>query len=85
MNIDAWQSYVLKGLDNLYTIVKSCNDILENRIHKNLRLIGQRRLLILPNDRSVTLDEFIELEESCIRENAEYLRGKNSEVSCPDV
>lgn len=43
------------------------NDIVENRIHKNLRLITKTILVSLPNDRAMTLEEFVEMQEASVR------------------
>ena len=49
------------------------NDILENRIEKNLKILSRSILVHLPDDESVTLDDFVTMQEKAVRDTTEQL------------
>ena len=59
MNIDAYKASIQAGLSRLEDLVTKINDIVENRIQKNLKQISRTVLVSLPSERAVALDEFV--------------------------
>jgi len=80
MNIDAYKAHVAAGLHRLEELVRNVNDIIENRIEKNLRVVSKTLLVNLPPDRSFSLDEFVSMQQDHVQEQASILQGKNQEV-----
>ena len=50
MNIDAYKHHIHTGLQKLEELVSNINDIIENRVEKNLKLVSRTGLVELPND-----------------------------------
>lgn len=80
MNIDAYKSHVQTGLHRLEELIRIVNDVVENRVEKNLRVVSKTLLVNLPPDRSFTLDEFVSMQQEHVQEQANILQGKNQEV-----
>eukprot|EP01041_Mallomonas_annulata_P002980 gene2980-5847_t len=80
MNIDTYKDQIHFGLAKLEDLVTKINDIVENRIHKNLKLIGRCILVNLPSDISVALDEFVSMQEAAVKQTTVFLTSKNLEV-----
>lgn len=80
MNIDAYKLDIHVGLQRLEELISKVNDILENRIEKNLKIISRSVLVHLPEDESVTLDDFVQMQEKAVRDMTEQLMAKNMEV-----
>jgi len=80
MNIDAYKSHVYTGLHRLEQLVHNINDIIENRIEKNLKQVSKTVLVNLPSDRSYTLEEFVAMQEEHIAVQAASLQDKNVEI-----
>jgi len=80
MNIDAYKQHVHHGLHRLEELVHNVNDLVENRIEKNLRIVSKTLLVILPPDRSFTLEEFVGAQQDHVHEQSSILQGKNMEV-----
>jgi len=87
MNIDAFKDHVHAGLHSLEELVTNVNDIIENRIEKNLKVVSKTMLVELPDDKSMTLDDFVDLQKNHIRSAAMALQSKNLEVeaACDDL
>ena len=68
------------ALQQLEDLITKINDLVENRIEKNLKIIARTILVDLPEDKSVTLDEFVSMQELAVREQTEMLVSKNLEV-----
>ena len=77
MNIDAYKSHIHDGLSRLEELVSKVNDIVVTRIQKNLKQISRSLLIVLPLDRTITLDEFVSMEETCVRNTTIQLAMKN--------
>lgn len=56
------------------------NDILDNRVEKNVKIVSNSSLVVLPQDRSFSLDEFIHTEEAHVRQQTALMQSKNAEV-----
>ena len=80
MNIDAYKHHIHSGLKKLEELVTNINDIIENRIEKNLKLVSKCVLVDLPTDRSTQLNEFVALQEKRIAVQSRFLNGKNVEI-----
>ena len=80
MNIDAYKHHVHTGLQRLEELVININDLIENRIEKNLKTVSKSLLVSLPADESFTLEDFVAMQEVYIARKAELLQGKNVQV-----
>jgi dynein heavy chain len=61
-------------------LVTNINDIIENRIEKNLKVVSRTVLVDLPSDRSFSLDDFVATQRRHIRKSGTILQGKNVEI-----
>jgi dynein heavy chain len=80
MNIDAYKLHVQNGLQRLNRLIVTINDIIENRIEKNMKRIAKSSLVTLPDDRTVTLSEFVQLQQQHIAQVAKSLQNLNLSV-----
>ena len=80
MNIDSYIQHVMAGLRRLEELVCNINDVIENRVEKNLKTVSQTLLLELPEDAAFTLDDFVSLQQDSITKRVSFLQGKNLEV-----
>ena len=80
MNLGTYAAKVRTSLNQLEHLVGTINDLVENRIEKNLKVMARILLVDLPTDRSVTLDEFVSMQEMKVRTESEILVAKNLEV-----
>ena len=80
MNIDAYKHHIHTGLQRLEELVNNINDIIENRIDKNLRTVTQMMLVDLPADKSFSLEDFVMTQEAFSQKKAANLQGKNVEI-----
>jgi len=80
MNIDAYKSHIHSGLSKLEELVENINDIIENRIEKNLKIVSKTLLVDLPDAESFTVEEFVKMQEKHIARQSTLLQGKNLEV-----
>lgn len=56
------------------------NDLIEQRVERNLKLVSKTLLVSLPEDGSVLLEEFVSMQESHVERQTEMLQAKNLEV-----
>ena len=80
MNVDAYKQHIQSGLHRLEDLITKINDIVENRIQKNLKQISRSVLVSLPSERAVTLDEFVLMQEGAVKSATSLLTMKNLEV-----
>ncbi|OQS07437.1 dynein heavy chain [Thraustotheca clavata] len=80
MNIEAYRNHIHIGLQRLEELVTNINDIIENRVEKNLRIVSKTMLVDLPTDQSFSLEEFVSMQGSNIRRAGALLQGKNIEI-----
>lgn len=80
LNIDQYKASIYTGLRRLEEMVMKINDIVENRIQKNLKQISRTILVSLPNERAVTLEEFVAMQEASVRATTYQLAMRNLEV-----
>ena len=80
MNIDAYKAQIQSGLTKLEDLVNKINDIVENRVQKNLKQISRTVLVSLPEGRTLALDEFVTMQEGSVKDATGLLTMKNVEV-----
>ncbi|KAL4479549.1 hypothetical protein ABPG72_018535, partial [Tetrahymena utriculariae] len=81
MNIETYLYYVHQGLKKLEQLVIKVNDIIENRIENNLKIVSKVVLVHLPHDiKPLSLDSFVQLQEEYINSKTDFLTSKNVEV-----
>jgi dynein heavy chain len=80
MNIDAYKAQIQAGLTRLEDLVTKINDIVENRIQKNLKQISRTVLVSLPSERTLPLDEFVLIQETSVKNSTNLLAMKNIEI-----
>jgi dynein heavy chain len=80
MNIDTYKMHIQAALTRLEDLVTKINDIVENRIQKNLKQISRAVLVSLPSERAVALDEFVLMQETAVKASTVLLTMKNLEV-----
>lgn len=78
--LESYKSSIFSGLHRLEEMVMKINDIVENRIQKNLRLITKTVLVSLPYDRAMTLEEFVEMQEASVKTCTHQLAIRNLEI-----
>jgi dynein heavy chain, axonemal len=77
MNIDSYKASVRAGLRRLEELVGNVNDIIENRIEKNLKIVSKTLLVDLPDDHGFTVQEFVDAQKAHIAARSRLLQGKN--------
>lgn len=81
MNIDGFIQNVQEGLAKLEQLIITVNDIIDNRIENNLKLISKVILVMLPKDgKPMSLNKFVDSQKDYIEERAEFLICKNIEI-----
>jgi len=80
MNIDSYKAHIHSGLRKLEELVANINDIIENRIEKNLKLVSKTLLVDLPDAESFTVEDFVKMQEKHIAKQSTLLQGKNLEI-----
>ena len=80
MNIDAYKQHIQTGLRKLEELVVNINDIIENRIEKNLKIVSRTLLVDLPDSDSFTVEDFVKMQEKHIAKQSTLLQGKNLEI-----
>ena len=81
MNIDGFIQNVQLALSRLEQLIITVNDIIDNRIENNLKLISKVILVMLPQDgKQMSLNAFVESQKEHIESQAELLMCKNIEI-----
>ncbi|OQR97844.1 dynein heavy chain, outer arm [Achlya hypogyna] len=80
MNIDAYKLQAHLGLQRLEELINSVNDMIENRVEKNLKVVSKAVLASLPTDQSFALDDFVRAQERNVMTVTTMLAAKNTEV-----
>jgi len=80
MNIESFLQSVHDILARFEYLVLQVNDIISNRIQKNLDLITNMQLLNLPRDRSLAVRDFAGIQRQHIDQCSEVLHRKNEEI-----
>jgi dynein heavy chain len=80
LNIDPFINHVHAGLKKLQELVSCINDIIENRIEKNLKIVSKALLVDLPENTSFSVSDFVVMQQSHITARSRLLQGKNMEI-----
>jgi len=80
LNIDPYINHVHSGLQKLQELVTCINDIIENRVEKNLKIVSKTLLVDLPEASSFTVSDFVVMQQSHISGQSRLLQGKNMEI-----
>ncbi|CAM9666191.1 unnamed protein product, partial [Choristocarpus tenellus] len=80
LNIESYKLSIHDALHRLEVIIMKTNDIVDNRIEKNLRIIRRTVLVNMPQDRSLSLEDFVEMQEHSVRVTTDLLVERNIEV-----
>ncbi len=80
MNIEAYQNQVHADLNILDEFVSNINDIIENRIEKNLGIASKILLVNLPVDRTFNIQEFLDVQCTHIETCGKLIEDKNIEI-----
>ncbi|KAL7522596.1 hypothetical protein ACHAWX_007291 [Stephanocyclus meneghinianus] len=80
LNIDPFINHVHTGLNKLQELVSCINDIIENRIEKNLKIVSKTLLVDLPDNTSFSVSDFVVMQQSHITIRSRLLQGKNMEI-----
>lgn len=81
MNLDSFLKSVWESLAQLEQLVCGVNDIMESLVDANLRLVSRVSLAELPEDnRLVSLEDFVDIQERHVRRTTEWLVAKNQET-----
>jgi dynein heavy chain len=80
LNIDPYINHLHSGLKKLQELVSCINDIIENRIEKNLKIVSKTLLVDLPEKSSFTVSEFVLMQQNHITVRSRLLQGKNMEI-----
>ena len=80
MNIDGYLHRIHSGLFKLDDLVTKIRDLIENRTNRNLKNVSQMLLVSIPQDESISLDRFVDMQEKFIKDQAALMAAKNLEV-----
>ena len=70
MNIDAYLHRIHHAMQALDELVRKVSDMLTNRVEANVTRLGRTRLVRLPTDQTVTIDDFKSHQSKMIRARA---------------
>ena len=80
MNIDGYLMRIHGGLAKLELLISKMQDMLENRIEANLKVVAKKTMVDLPDDQSFTYEEFKSTQTKFIKRQTDDLIVRNSEV-----
>jgi len=80
MNIDPFITHVQGGLRRLDELVSNVNDVVENRIEKNLKVVSKCLLVDLPDNASFTVSDFVDMQRQHFAVKSAMLQEKNAEI-----
>ena len=80
MNIDHFIDQIRVSLQKLRCLVTNVNDIINNRIEKNLKFISKTLLVDLPTDASFTIADFLLKQQKYVSSKVIMLQNKNKEI-----
>jgi dynein heavy chain len=80
MNIDTFISTLHQVLARFEYLVSQINDIITNRVQKNLNLVATMFLLNVPLGRTFTLRDFVALQRTHLESCTDVLLAKNEEI-----
>lgn len=81
MHIESYLEDVWKELDKLEQLVMTVNDLMENCINANLKLVSNVLLVSLSEEQElVTLEEFVDMQERHVRSTIDFLVAMSLEI-----
>ena len=80
LNIDAFLASLNLSIQRFSDLVSQCNDVIANRIEKNLRMIAGMAMFELSPGKVTTLKEFVSANGQRVQRQAEVINQKNEEV-----
>jgi len=81
LNIEQYFETVDAALFKMDDVVSKMNDIIENRIEKNLKEISKTSLVDLaPEKFPFLVDDFVTIQEQYVKDQSSYMDAKNLEV-----
>jgi dynein heavy chain, axonemal len=80
MSIESFLAHVRNGIARLEYLLLNINDLVENRIRKNLQMIGRVLLVDIPSDCALPVAEFVKRQRAHIQKCQRVLLQKNLEV-----
>ncbi|KAJ1621951.1 hypothetical protein T492DRAFT_1149371 [Pavlovales sp. CCMP2436] len=81
MNIDGFLHVLNAGLRAVKELMGRVRDLTENRIERQIRVVGAMRLLDLdPARETLSLDEFLQIQDTRLREQGQRLRARAGEI-----
>jgi len=80
MNIDAYLHRIHQSMTILDELVRKVSDILENRVEANVKKVARLKMVRLPSDQTVMIDDFKSQQVKMVRSRAHQLRIKNEEI-----
>jgi dynein heavy chain len=80
MNIDGYLRRVHDGLGRLEELISKLNDVLENRVDANLKVVSRTLLIDLPSDRSFSFEDFVATQSKYITAASADLIIRNKEI-----
>lgn len=80
MNIDHFVDQIRDNLQKLRCLISNINDIINNRIEKNLQVVSRTLLVDLPADASFTITDFLSVQQKYISSKVIMLQNKNKEI-----
>ena len=80
LNIDTFLASLHASIQRFSDLVSQVNDVIANRIEKNLRMIAHMALFDLSVGKATTLKEFVGVNGQRVQKQAEVINQKNEEV-----
>lgn len=80
MNIDHFIEQIRDALQKLRSLVNNINDIIKNRVEKNLHHVSKTLLVDLPADASFTIADFLSMQKKFISSKVIMLQNKSKEI-----
>ena len=77
MNIDAYKHHIHTGLVKLEELINNINDIVENRVEKNMKTVSKTLLVDLPKDESFTVESFLARQDTHVHKVSGILQDYN--------
>jgi len=80
MNIDGYLHKIHYGLSKFEDLVSKINDLIENRVELNLKIISKTLLVDIKSESTFTLDQFVLMQEKATKKKTVLMDAKNLEV-----
>lgn len=80
LNIDGFIHLLTHAISRFEELVSKINDMLSNRVEKNLDLISRMLLINLPADQSFSYEEFVTMQSKFIAKQGAAMSVRNQEV-----